>query len=372
LTRDINGWTGYRMKPVKIFIFYIFLPASALSISFILMNKAGIFSHFIENHNLMFSLIFTFSIAHFTIASMSLSFHRFHTHRGIILHPLIDIPMQMILWLVTSMNKMDWVAVHRVHHKFSDTPKDPHGPISRGFWQSLLLGGAHYHMAKKNPDVILEREKIAANRIEIFFHANPLMGPFIMTSCMILSFGFYYGFLFSAVNFIISPALGVGGVNTLAHWWGYKNHASHDNSRNIGFLFPLNFLICGELDHNNHHGHQASCSFRHKWYEFDIGYVYVRLLKFLRLAKIKFAFTPLSMKEELSVKWIKTLERHETLKRKWQNLADEFNMNKAQIVETITASIINRRIKLEKPFRDFKKEVLRMIKIQYQHSNSEV
>jgi stearoyl-CoA desaturase (Delta-9 desaturase) len=95
-------------------------------------------------------ILYTVVMAHLTITAMSLSFHRHHTHKGVILNPVLDSIMQVWLWMVTSMNKADWVGVHTYHHAFSDKEQDPHSPVHKGFWHVFLLGGYDYSMAKSS------------------------------------------------------------------------------------------------------------------------------------------------------------------------------------------------------------------------------
>ena len=211
-------------------------------------------------------------MTHITITAMSISFHRYHTHKGVILNKYVDFLMQFHLWVVTSMSKLDWVSVHMYHHAHSDKEKDPHSPVHKGFWHVFLKGAWDYNTAKSWDDVVKIRKRLPVNKFETYVAENLMIGPYFLTLVIIVLFGIEYGVAICLINYFISPIFAVGGVNALAHFAGYKNHKSGDNSRNIGFLIPLNFMICGELDHNNHHAKQKSCSFRHKWYEFDIGY----------------------------------------------------------------------------------------------------
>lgn len=230
-------------------------------------------------------------VAHLTITCMSLCFHRQHTHQGVRLHPAVDTVMQAWLWLFTSMSKRDWVSVHVYHHIHSDTEKDPHSPVMKGLGHVFFLGVLDYTRAKRDPEVLKIRNKIKESSFEAFIDKNLFLGPILLATTHLVLFGPVQGAIVSVGAFLISPLLAVGGVNALAHWFGYRNHRTTDNSRNLGFLFPLNWVICGELDHNNHHHFPNSCSFRHRWYEFDIGYAYLKILSWMGLAEIRFAAT---------------------------------------------------------------------------------
>jgi stearoyl-CoA desaturase (delta-9 desaturase) len=229
-------------------------------------------------------------MSHLTITAMSLSFHRQHTHQGVKLHPAVDFVMQTWLWLFTSMSKRDWVSVHVYHHAHSDDERDPHSPVQKGLWNIFFLGVPAYSRAKHWPEVRQIRRRLAVNRWEAYFERNLFVGPVILVGLNLCIFGPLTGGLVSLFNFAISPLFAVGGVNGLAHYVGYRNHVTRDNSRNLGFLVLLNWIVCGELDHNNHHHSPKSCSFRHRWFEFDIGFLYLRVLSWIGLAELKHVY----------------------------------------------------------------------------------
>jgi stearoyl-CoA desaturase (Delta-9 desaturase) len=337
------------------------LTASIVIPLMILTNNVhGVFGIYLDSSPWLILSIYAAAIAHITITAMSLSFHRYHTHKGVIFNKVLDHIFQIILWVITSTAKSDWVSVHMYHHANSDKEKDPHSPIQRGFWHVFFKGVLDYNTAKSDPNVIKIRERISNNKIESFIYEYNMLGPYFLTLFMIILFGVQYGVIISILNYIVSPLFAIGGVNALAHWWGYKNHKSGDNSRNIGFLFPINFLVCGELDHNNHHGHQKSCSFRHKWYEFDIGYAYIKIFEFFKLAEIKNAYTPLEMRKDLSRQVAKLLnsEANIALKNKCYALAKEFDITVHELTEKISKFIEGEKIKLEKPMIQLKNEIL--------------
>ncbi|NDG85039.1 MAG: hypothetical protein EBX52_08390 [Proteobacteria bacterium] len=250
------------------------------------IGPAGFFGAWFQDYTaLKFGLIWVL-MGHVTITCMSIAFHRAHTHQSVKLHPMIDHAMQTLLWFVTSMSKLDWVSVHVYHHTWSDTPKDPHSPSQKGLARVFFLGALDYSRAKSDPEVLKIRARIPANSYERFISRNLLMAPIVMGAVFMILFGPAYGLTLSGLLFSISPVFAVGGVNALAHAFGYQNYDAKDESRNLGFLVPLNWIICGELDHNNHHKFPKSPSFRHRWFEFDIGWVYIRMMSAVGLCKI--------------------------------------------------------------------------------------
>lgn len=261
-----------------IFSFYA-IPVSVL-------GPNGFFGDFFVTHTFWkLGLVFVL-MAHFTIAAMSIAFHRSHTHQAVKLNRWVDYAMQTWLWAISSMSKLDWVSVHIYHHAHSDTPNDPHSPKQKGLWHVFFFGVRDYSVAKSWPEVLKIRARLSVTPYERFISNHLFLAPIVLSSSLFFLFGPKYGTILAILNFAITPLFAVGGVNALAHAIGYQNYESKDESRNLGFLFLLNWIISGELDHNNHHKYPKSPSFAHRWFEFDIGWVYIRVLKSLGLARL--------------------------------------------------------------------------------------
>ncbi len=250
------------------------------------LGATGLYGDWFQTHGLLKIMVVWFGLAHLTISAMSIAFHRAHTHQAIKLHPIVDYSMQVFLWLTTSMSKLDWVSVHVYHHAHSDTPKDPHSPSQKGLLHVFLLGALDYSKAKTDPEVLKIRSRIPASAFERYISRHLFQGPVALAFALMVFFGPLTGSVLMLLTFAISPLFAVGGVNALAHAFGYQNYESKDESRNLGFLFFLNWIICGELDHNNHHKFPRSPTFAHRWFEFDIGWVYIRLMEAVGLARV--------------------------------------------------------------------------------------
>lgn len=344
---------------VKLLSLFIFLFIGMFFFVSKTFGMNGIFGDLVASHPLIFLGLYIVGISHLTITAMSLSFHRFHTHKGVILNKWIDMPMQVWLWMVTSLSKVDWVAVHIWHHAHSDQEKDPHSPLKKGLLHALFLGVFDYTAAKSWPEVQKIKKTIPTNRLEAFIYNHSFTGPVILTGLTLILFGPVWGSLIAVVNFLVSPIFAIGGVNALAHWWGYRNHATTDNSKNLGFIVPLNFIICGELDHNNHHAHMRSCSFRHRWFEFDIGFVYLKVLNWLKLADLKNVYSPATLKQEFGQKFLELIEKDYRFKKRCEELAHELNVNYQDLKARIEAYYRGEKVKLEKNVREFMAEVRR-------------
>ena len=177
-----------------------------------------------------------------------------------------------------------WVAVHRKHHQNTDVEGDPHSPHVFGIKRLLLGGWSLYHEATKDPNMVIKYGAgTPKDRAEVFYTRYHRHGILVMLVIDLLLFGLW-GFLVWGVQMIWIPFWAAGFINGIGHWWGYRNGETDDHSRNVS---PVGILIGGEELHNNHHLDPASPKFSRKWYEFDIGWIYIRILCALRLAKLR-------------------------------------------------------------------------------------
>jgi stearoyl-CoA desaturase (Delta-9 desaturase) len=233
----------------------------------------------------MFIIIATLVMVQITIACVTLYLHRSQAHRAVAFHPVVAHFMRFWLWLTTGMNTREWVAIHRKHHQAADTKDDPHSPTQHGIWRVLFGGAFLYAKAKKNKILINELGHGTPNDWieEHVYTPHPLSGILLMLVIDILLFG-PIGIVVWGVQMLWIPFWAAGVINGAAHWWGYRNYKVQDTSRN---LWPWAVWIGGEELHNNHHGDGASAKFSKKWYEFDIGWMYIRILKFFGLAKLR-------------------------------------------------------------------------------------
>ena len=215
---------------------------------------------------------------------VTLYLHRSQSHRAVTFHPVIAHFMRLWLWLTTGMNTREWVSVHRKHHQAADTAADPHSPKIYGIWRVLFGGAFLYVKAKQDPDVMKLGIGTPNDWIERkLYTPHPFMGILLMLVIDFILFG-PVGFVVWGVQMLWIPFWAAGVINGLAHWWGYRNYEVKDTSRN---LLPVGVWIGGEELHNNHHGDGTSAKFSKKWWEFDIGWLYIRIFKLLGLAKLR-------------------------------------------------------------------------------------
>ncbi|MEO6697085.1 MAG: transposase [Gammaproteobacteria bacterium] len=224
-------------------------------------------------------------MTHITIAGVTIYLHRHQTHRGLDLHPIPSHFFRFWLWLTTGMVTKEWVAIHRKHHAKVETPDDPHSPqvfgIRKVFWQGAELYRAESkkqetldNYGHNTPDDWLERN---------VYTPYTSWGIRFMLVIDLVLFG-AAGLTIWAIQMAWIPVTAAGVINGVGHWRGYRNYECADASRNI---VPWGILIGGEELHNNHHAFGSSAKLSSKWWEFDIGWLYIRTLEILGLAHVK-------------------------------------------------------------------------------------
>jgi stearoyl-CoA desaturase (Delta-9 desaturase) len=224
------------------------------------------------------------ALTHVTIACVTIFLHRSQAHRALDLHPIVSHFFRFWLWLSTGMQTRDWVAIHRKHHAKCESAEDPHSPQVKGL-RTVLWRGAELYIA----------EKSNAETIARYSHGTPddwlerhvysrwtWQGCGVMLVADVLLFG-VAGLAVWGVQMLWIPFFAAGVINGVGHFWGYRNFDVPDASTNI---VPWGLLIGGEELHNNHHTYPTSAKLSATWYELDLGWVYIRLLQWLRLAKV--------------------------------------------------------------------------------------
>lgn len=233
----------------------------------------------------MIELIYTLIVTHITITCVTLYLHRSQAHRGVEFHPVLAHAMRFWLWLTTGMTTKQWVAIHRRHHQVTDQPGDPHSPHVYGINKVMWSGWYLYNQAAKDAQFVIQYGKgTPKDWIERrLYTPHHKLGILLMLAIDIAVFGFW-GFPIWLVQMAWIPFWAAGTINGLGHWWGYRNGETKDKSTNIS---PIGILVGGEELHNNHHLDPANPRLSRRWFEFDIGWLYIRVLISLKLAKLK-------------------------------------------------------------------------------------
>ncbi len=225
-------------------------------------------------------------LTHITIAAVTIYLHRYQAHRALDLHPVVAHFFRFWLWLTTGMITKEWAAIHRKHHAKVETVDDPHSPqihgINKVLWTGVVMYVQESRIAETmeryghgTPDDWMERNVYSS-------HAK--LGVTLMALIDITLFGPVTGMLVWAVQVAWIPFWAAGVINGVGHWFGYTNFKVADASRNI---VPWGIIIGGEELHNNHHAFGTSARLSNKWYEFDIGWMYIRIMEMMGLATVK-------------------------------------------------------------------------------------
>ena len=230
-------------------------------------------------------VVYTLVVTHITIAGVTIYLHRHQAHRALELHPIVSHFFRFWLWLTTGQVTREWAAVHRKHHAKCETVDDPHSPVTRGIKKVLLEGAELYRAETKNLETIDKYGHGCPNDwIENNLYTR--FSWFGVSALLPLNFMLFgvAGITIWAVQMLWIPITAAGIINGLGHFWGYRNYDCADAATN---LVPWGILIGGEELHNNHHTFATSAKLSSKWYEFDIGYAYIRMMEMVGLAKVR-------------------------------------------------------------------------------------
>lgn len=259
-------------------------------------------------------------VVQLTIFAVTLYLHRSQAHRGVDFHPLLAHFFRFWTWLTTSMITREWAAIHRKHHAKCETAEDPHSPQVLGLGTVMGNGVELYRAARADresiekygkgcPDDWIERHLYTP-------YAN--YGPILMLLINVALFG-VLGVAVWALQMLWIPFWAAGVVNGLGHWWGYRNFETDDTSTN---LTPWAFFIGGEELHNNHHAFPSSSRFALRRFEFDIGWVVIRGLQAVGLAKVRRVAPQLDIRPNITLPDTDTLRA--ILVHRFQVMSDYF------------------------------------------------
>ncbi len=230
-------------------------------------------------------VLYTLALTHITICSVTIFLHRAQSHRALDLAAAPSHFFRFWLWLTTGMLTKEFVGVHRKHHAKCETEEDPHSPQTRGLRALLLTGVELYKAEAKNKETL---KKFGHGTPDDWIERNlysrySWQGVGLMLIIDVALFG-AIGLTVWAVQMLWIPVFATGVINGIGHFWGYRNFEAPDASTNV---IPWGIIIGGEELHNNHHTYPTSAKFSVKPYEFDIGWIYIRGLEMLGMAKVR-------------------------------------------------------------------------------------
>ena len=232
--------------------------------------------------NLLIIFAFLLISFHLSAVIISIYLHRSETHRCVHYKKPLRHFFRLWLWLFTGLNRPEWVAVHRLHHKFPDKIEDPHSPRNLGLKSMLLKSCEHYINAYRRKEC-----KKLSNVTDNDWLERHVYGTKLGDVAGLIIYTVFFG-LFGLPLFIISLMAIITAqfffINGLGHHSGKRHYDTDDNSHNIS---RFGILLGGEELHHNHHYNPVSAKFSFQKGEFDMGWLYIRLFQSLRLAETK-------------------------------------------------------------------------------------
>lgn len=236
------------------------------------------------NHLLLvFGVVYVFATAQYYWAVVALFFymfvvvvgqniglHRYLSHKGFETHPVISYFLCFMAVIATTGSPIAWVAMHRVHHKHTDTPNDPHSPVNLPALEVLFNWNV---LGRMKIDAVASRDMLRS-KLQQFLHKN--YSWIILSYCIVL-------FLINPLLVVFVYAIPATGcfysgnvVNLFTHRYGYRSHDTSDKSTNN---FWVSLFSVGEGWHNNHHHRPHNWKHGEKWWEFDPAAHIIKLIK---------------------------------------------------------------------------------------------
>jgi stearoyl-CoA desaturase (delta-9 desaturase) len=216
------------------------------------------------NHYLIAWLVFFFTGS----IGMSGTFHRLLSHKSYVAPKWWEYFGTLCATLGGTGSSIGWCAVHREHHRFTDTERDPHCPHHHGVWWVQFLSMFHVPHVRYVPDLLRSHFHMSVHK---YYWAIHLV---YATICYVIEpFAVVYMWLFP--SFVLWHA--GSSINTLSHMLGWQDHDSDDTSTNH---WLTGIFMWGEGWHNNHHATPTQMNFGEKWWQIDVTYYVLKLFRF--------------------------------------------------------------------------------------------
>ena len=182
--------------------------------------------------------------------------HRVLAHRALTVRPAVALVFRTIIWIMTGIAPRAWVAVHRRHHAFSDTPQDPHSPVVLGFW-AVQLGNVKLYRDTIGDGVTVTKyaRDLPPDRLDRMLFDHALVGLAIGIGFLMVVLGPVAGLLAAGIHTVVYLSISAA-VNAVGHTYGkrpYENLATNNQW--------LAWISGGEGLHNNHHAAPTSARF---------------------------------------------------------------------------------------------------------------
>ena len=227
----------------------------------------------------------TYGLIQVMFLGITLYLHRDQSHGGLELHPILRHFFRFWMWFCSGTVTKEWVAVHRRHHAYADQHGDPHSPVVFGLKKVLLEGYELYVVGARDPEIL---DNYGRGTPDDWMERNiygrfPKTGIVLFSICQLILFG-VPAILMVTIQLAAQPFFAAGVINGLGHHTGYRSFEMAAAATNI---IPWGVFIAGEELHNNHHAFPWSARFSLQRWEFDMGWLFIKVFEFFGLAKVK-------------------------------------------------------------------------------------
>ena len=231
------------------------------------------------------TIILVLFASHWILSCFFQSFfhHRYASHRMFTMTPRVERTFHVLTYLVQGSSYLSpraYAVLHREHHAYSDTERDPHAPgyfrnVFSMMWTTALRYTAHLQRTSSPEPRFLGNypDWPLLDRVGSAWFTRVAWGTVYGIPYLVLATA-WWQFLLLPVHWLMGPIHGAI-VNWCGHRYGYRNFVTTDASRNS---LPFDFLCLGELFQNNHHRASGRLNFGTRWFEFDPTYAVTRLL----------------------------------------------------------------------------------------------
>jgi len=239
-------------------------------------------------------LIFFFAHWYLSLFGQTFFLHRYMAHKMFTMNPFWEKFFFLFQYLMQGSSYLSpraYAILHRMHHSYSDTEKDPHSPhhasnVFDMMWKTKSIYSEYVNYTK-DPEPRFVKDLPHWNFIEKLGDFWPLRIVFgTLYTLFYMHFvpeGMWYLYLLLPIHYLMGPIHGAI-VNWSGHVHGYQNFDANDKSRNT---LMWDFLCMGELFQNNHHMYPKKANMANKWFELDPTYQVIRFLNFLKVVKLQ-------------------------------------------------------------------------------------
>ncbi len=239
-------------------------------------------------------VIIIFFVAHWYLSLFSQSFlqHRYASHGAFTMSRFWERFFYIFAYITQGSSYLSaraYATMHRMHHAYADTEKDPHSPK---YFKNVFA--MMWHTKTVYADIMDYRveveERFTKNlpqwhSLDIWGQSltNRLIFAALYTTVYIIYAPYWWLYLLIPIHVLMGPVHG-SIINWFAHKYGYRSYETNNTSRNF---MPVDFLMLGEDYHNNHHKFPSSANFGVRWYEIDPLYYVIKVFDFMGIVKIK-------------------------------------------------------------------------------------